>query len=68
MLNRPRNDKNGSKISARPALAAINGQLKEVNDWLRVRKLEMPMFNGDSPNGQLYRSERYFEVSGLTKK
>lgn len=43
-------------------------QTKESYDWRRVRKLEIPVFSGENPDGWLYHAERYFEVNGLTEK
>lgn len=47
--------------------ATLNGQYPEGN-WRRVKKLEMPIFSGENPNGWLHRAERYFEVNELTEK
>ena len=30
------------------------------------RKLDLPVFNGDNPDGWLFRVERYFEINNLT--
>lgn len=38
------------------------------DSWHRVRKLEMPIFNGEDPDGWLFSAKRYFEVNGLTKQ
>lgn len=40
----------------------------EENNWRRVRKIEMPVFSDDNPDGWLFHAERYFEVNGLIKK
>lgn len=40
----------------------------EENNWRRVRKIEMPVFSDDNPDGWLFHAERYFEVNGLTEK
>lgn len=41
---------------------------REEDQWQWVRKLEMPIFSGDNQDGWLFPTERYFEVTGLTKK
>lgn len=38
------------------------------NNWRQIRKLEMPIFSGENPNGWLLQVERYFEVNGLTEQ
>lgn len=43
------------------------GQTKELSDWRRVQKLELPVFREENPDGWLYRTERYFELMARQK-
>ena len=35
--------------------------------WRGGRRLEMPVFNGGSPKGWIFRAELYFEINQLTE-
>lgn len=37
-------------------------------DWLRIRKLEMPIFSSDDLDGWVYGADRYFEINGFSEK
>ena len=34
---------------------------------VRTRKLELPLFDGDNPDGWIYRAERYFAMLQFTE-
>lgn len=44
------------------------GPNREENNWRMIRKLEMPIFSGENPDGWLFQGKRYFEVNGLSEK
>ncbi|GJS71806.1 hypothetical protein Tco_0704647 [Tanacetum coccineum] len=43
----------------------VNREMKHMH---RVRKLKMPVFEGEDAYGWIYRVERYFEIQGLSQQ
>ena len=43
---------------------AASQPMEPVTEHL-PRRLELPTFDGDEPDGWIYRAERYFEINGL---
>lgn len=37
------------------------------DDWQGGRRLEMPMFTGENPDGLIFKAERYFNINHLTE-
>ena len=47
--------------------APANSSLPASGEWQGNRRLEMPVFNGENPDGWLFRAERYFNINRLTE-
>ena len=37
-------------------------------DWHGGRRLEMPIFTGDNPDGWIFQAKRYFNINHLTEE